>query len=289
MADNITTEWESETTRLVRYTTHERGLNFPLNYRRSAGYRRDPGRKISRVICHQSAGGRRDGISAVNHMANWIIRAPKFAEKNGKRRRVGGGRGFPGIPYSFMIPHRPDIVDGKSIVYRLWDDEWRTWHTRRANRDGVGVCFSGSFATRHSKKFSDNHPTSQAMAAGEDLILNYLLPRYGLTADDLTGHFDFGKSACPGDHIEAWIRRQRGERVDWYVDPNDPVPALDPRPLRTRDQQNSALSELGYEFDLAVCEDRKYAIQAFQEDSGITDDGFWGPQTEQSMRIALAA
>ena len=153
MSDH-TIEWEGATTRLVQYTTHKKGVNFPQNWRRSAGYRRELGRKIHRVIVHHSAGNPRDGRDAVDRMASWITRAPKYAERNGKKRRVGGGRGFPAIPYTFMVPFRPAIEDGKSVVYRLWDDTWHTWHTRRANRDGVGICFAGSFQTRHSKKFS---------------------------------------------------------------------------------------------------------------------------------------
>lgn len=291
MSDHSTIEWESDTTRLIRYTTHKRGANFPLNYRRSAGYREEIGRKISRIILHQSAGNRRSGISAVDRMANWITRTPKFAKRNGKMRRVGGGRGFPAIPYTFIVPTIPDIVDGKSVVYRCWDDSWVTWHTRRANRIGVGVCFAGSFRTRHSKKFSDGDPVNQQLAAGEDLIMNYLLPRYGLTTDDLCGHFDFGKSNCPGDVLEAWVRHKRGERVDWFVDPNDPVPQLDMRPMRTRDQQILALTELGYgaDEDLNDPDEWRFALESFQLDEGIVADSIWGPQSEKAMRIALAA
>lgn len=282
-------EWEGATTRLVQYTTHKKGVNFPMNWRRSAGYRRELGRKINRVILHQSAGNPRDGRDAVDRMASWITRAPKYAEKNGKRRRVGGGRGFPAIPYTFMVPFRPVIEDGKSVVYRLWDDTWHTWHTRRANRDGVGVCFAGSFQTRHSKKFSDAHPTSQALAAGEELILDYLLPRYGLTTDDLCGHFDFGKPMCPGDAIEAWVRRERGETVTWFEDEEDHGP--DDRPLVAREQQIAALQSLGYgiDSDLRDRDDWRFAVESFQEDAGLVADGLWGPNTERGLRFALAA
>lgn len=288
MANHSTIEWESDTTRLIQYTGHAKGPNFPLNYRRSAGYRREIGRKVQRIIVHQSAGARREGQEAVDRMAAWITRSPKFAERKGKQRRVGGGRGFPAIPYTFMVPHRPLIQDGKSVVYRLWDDSWVTWHTRRANAIGVGVCFAGSFRTRHDKKFSDDDPTTYALAAGEDLILNYLLPRYNLKPDDLCGHFDYGKVCCPGDALEHWVRKQRGERVSWFND-QDSV-ELDTRPLRTRQQQNEALAELGYsDYDLNDVDERRDALTAFQEDEAITADGWWGPQSEHAMRLALIA
>lgn len=287
MADHSVIEWEGAHTRLIQYFGHKRGVNFPQNWRRSAGYRRELGRKVNRVIVHQSAGNRRDGQSAVDRMAAWIIRAPKYAERRGKKRRVGGGRGFPAIPYTFMVPHRPAIQDGKSVVYRLWDDTWHTWHTRRANRDGVGVCFAGSFQTRHSKKFSDSHPTTQALAAGEELLLDYLLPRYGLTTDDLCGHFDFGKPTCPGDALEAWVRRQRGEAVTWFEE--DGADDLDDRALVTRDQQIAALQSLGYGLDLELedPDDWRFAVESFQLDTGLVADGLWGPRTERGLRGAL--
>lgn len=286
MTDHLI-EWESTTTRLVQYTTHTKGVNFPQNWRRSAGYRSELGRKVQRVILHQSAGNPRDGRDAVDRMASWITRAPKYAEKNGKRRRVGGGRGFPAIPYTFLVPFRPEIVDGKSVVYRLWDDSWHTWHTRRANRDGVGICFAGSFETRHSKKFSNSHPTSQALAAGEELILDYLLPRYGLTTDDLCGHFDFGKPTCPGDALEAWVRRKRGETVTWFD--GDEAPELDDRPLVAREQQIAALQSLGYGVGLLLDDrdDWRFTVESFQEDAGLVADGLWGPNTERGLRLAL--
>lgn len=288
MADHSTTEWESDTTRLVQYYGHTKGVNFPLNAKRSAGYREQVGRKVNRVIVHQSAGNRRQGQDAVDRMASWIVRAPKYGERKGKLRRVGGGRGFPGIPYTFLVPSIPDIQDGKSVVYRCWDDAWLTWHTRRANRDGVGVCFAGSFQTRHMRKFSGDDPTGPQLAAGKDLIENYLLPRYDLKADDLTGHFDHGKATCPGDCLESWIRRKRGETVTWF-DP--PYAETDDRPLVTRSHKIAALIELGYgdDDDLIDCDEWRFTLESFQSDEGCVVDGIWGPQTEMALRRALVA
>ena len=283
---DLTIEWEGESTRLVHYSGHVKGPNFPLNWRKSAGYRRELGRKVNRVIVHQSAGASRDGISAVDRMASWIVRAPRHDDRG---RRVGGGRGFPAIPYTFLVPFRPTVEDGKSVVYRLWDDTWHTWHTRRANRDGVGVCFAGSFNSRHAKKFGNGHPTSQAMKAGQELIVDYLLPRYGLTADDVCGHFDFGKPTCPGDALEAWVRRQRGEAVSWFDGADDS--GLDDRPLVNRAQQIDALQALGYGvgLDLNDRDDWRFTVESFQSDAGLVADGIWGPNTERGIRIALAA
>lgn len=285
MADHGVTEWESETTRLVRYTSHKKGPNFPFNWRKSGRYYERQGRQIEKVIVHQSAGPRRDGVEAVDRMAEWITRAPKY---NGKRW-IGGGRGFPGVPYTFLVPHRPEVRDNKLVIYRLWGDEWVTWHTRRHNRTGVGVCFAGSFRTRHAPGFSDANPTAPALEAGRSLILDYLLPRYGLTTDDLSGHFELGKSTCPGDCLEALVRRLRGETVTWW-DAREDEPVLDRRPLRTFAQRCAAFASLGYadERDLSDPDGWRMALESFQGEYGLVVDGLYGPMTEKALRIELA-
>ena len=281
-------EWTGESTVLVRATGLTRGPNFPFNYRRSAKFYTVPNRQVRKIFVHQTAGGSRDGYEACTRLADWITRSPKFGERRGRQVRVGGGRGFPGAPYTFLVPHRPDVHEGKFVVYRLWDDEWVTWHTRRQNKHGVGVAFAGSFRTRHNPRFSDRKPTDLALAAGQELIADYLMPRYGVGWDDVGGHFDAGKPTCPGDDLEAWIRRQRGEYVDW-LDEEPATVAPDRRPLETPAQRRGALAELGLdEFELAEREGFRLAVESVQEEAAITVDGIWGPQTERAVRRLLA-
>ena len=280
-------EWQGKTTMLVRNVACERGPNFPWNWRRSAKYYEVRDRRIDSIFVHQTAGSPKDGGLACSALAEWIVSSPRFAERNGKQVRTGGGRGFPGVPYTFMVPHRPDVREGKFVVYRMWDDEWVTWHTRGHNKTGVGVAFAGSFATRHSPKFSDRHPTDQALAAGEELIDNYLIPRYGLAMSDVRGHFDAGKPTCPGDALEAWVRRQRGETVSWMDERSGDS---DRRPLSTNDQRIEAMVDLGRDgFALRTREGFRMAVESVQEEAGIVVDGVWGRNTESAVRRLLAA
>jgi hypothetical protein len=283
----IDIEWESPTTRLVQVYGLKRNTQFPYNTGRSSRYYEVQGRKVSKLFVHQTAGSSRDGLDAAEALANWITRSPRYGDRNGKRVRVGGGRGFPGAPYTFLVPHRPDTEDGKAVVYRLWSDEWVTWHTRRFNRTGVGVAFAGSFHTRHHASFSDRNPTPMAAAAGWDLIENYLMPRYGLEPDDIMGHFDAGKPTCPGDFLEAKIRRMRGEEVEW----DRKHPKGDDRPLLTAAHKRQALVELGFDefWDLGSREGMRAAVEAAQTIGGVVVDGIWGPQTEGAVRRQLAS
>lgn len=293
------TEWESSKVRLVRLAGIAQNPNYPYNWRKSSAYRSMEGRRVRKVFVHQTAGPSRDGIEAVTQLASWITRAPKFKLDSGGRIvtrkvrgkdkpiRVGGGRGFPAVPYTFVVPTRPEMQDGRFVVYRCNNDDMVTWHTKGHNRTAVGVAFCGNFATRHSSGGSTRGVDDTALEAGTSLILDYLLPRYSLTEKDLRGHFDAGKAACPGDQLEAWVREQRGEFVNW-----DTAGKADERSLRTWEERQAALASLG--FDVGAIDGiwgfaTRSGLEAFQEHAGLVSDGVWGPLTEARLRVALAA
>lgn len=304
-----TTEWEGEHVRLVK-----------LGGMPGKGYgRRRNGGPVELLFVHQSAGNFRSGIDAARAIANFHTSPPKYKLNSdgsiayrtvrGKKRKhwIGGGRGWPGCGYTFVVPGLPEVVDGKIEVYRMHDDDRHTYHTGGYyNRVGVAVCFAGTFTSRHTRSTKRERlaPEPDAMLAGSELILDYLLPRYEIDpAEGLKGHFDAGKAACPGDALERWVREQRGEFV-----PTDPNPAgdddcvivkPDARSFDTVAERQQALVDLG--FDLGPYGPKKNgvdgdwgdaskgALDAFQEMAGIKVDGRWGRQTEAAMRVALAA
>lgn len=306
-----TIEWECDTVRLVKLDGLAQHANFPhgLNKRSGKFYKiRD--RKIEHIIIHHAAGARKEGIKQPVDLAKWVIRDPIYRRdeagniiyrttKNGRKkpRTKGGGRGWPGAPYTFQVPAIPAIVDGKIVVYRLWDDDWRTWHTGKAyNTHGVGVCVGGWYASRHgASTLAQDKPDATAIEGLERLVLDYLLPRYGLDPEDdeaLMGHFDAGKAMCPGDWLETWVRQNRGEFVD--APRPDASGGLDARPLSTWKQRQEVLVSLGYDvgehgIDGVFGWDTRSAIRSFQEDHGLVDDGIWGPMTETKIRAILKA
>lgn len=294
-------EWEGERTRLVKLS----GLP-------GKGYRtRRAGSKIEAIFLHQSAGNRLEGIDAPIRIARFHAGDPKYKrnedgalvyrDRNGKHSPiwVGGGRGWPGIGYTFVVPAIPATEDGKLVVYRCHEDDRHTYHTGGVwNRIGVAVCFAGHYASRHARAELPAAPDPLAMLAGKELILDYLLPRYGLDRESLRGHFDAGKPACPGDALEAWVRAERGEDVTAEsVDPfgkvtlGEPVIAdVDGRPLKTWKERQAALDALGFDagpIDGIPGEQTKGAVLAFQKDAGLVVDGRWGPNTALAVRLRL--
>lgn len=300
-----TTEWETDKVRLVKLAGLTQSPTFPKGSATTSSYRRVPGRKITEVIVHQSAGPFREGIAAAEGIARFAAARPIYKEddngqiaykttRSGKRIpiRKGGGRGWPGVPYTFVIPAMPETVDGKIEVYRCWDDEWRTWHTGGShNSNGVGVCVAGWYKSRWIRKdVGREQPDELAMMGLTALVNDYLLPRYGIKAEKgLFGHFDFGKPTCPGDFLEQWVRDARGEDVQII----QPSGSLDDRPLDTVKQRQQALIALGYDLGKWGADGvwgfyTRSALEAFQEDAGIRVDGVYGPQTDKAMRRALS-
>jgi len=297
-----TTEWEGEHVRLVRLG----GLPG-----RGYGPRRSTA-KVEAVFVHQSAGNRLNGLDAPIRIARFHAGEPRYKrDEDGnlvyRKRRgklspvwVGGGRGWPGIGYTFVVPTVPDTEEGKLVVYRCHDDDRHTYHTGGVwNRIGVAVCFAGHFQSRHARGELPAGPDSLAMLAGKELILDYLLPRYGLDRESLRGHFDAGKPACPGDALESWVRTHRGEEVEPdSMDPSGRVTIGDPviegadgRPLKTWRERQAALSDLGFDvgpIDGIPGEQTKGAVIAFQRSAGLVVDGRWGPRTEIAVRLSLS-
>lgn len=228
----------------------------------------------------------------------------------GKSKRIGGGRGFPTMPYHVWVPfravraaksndgwHYTDARTAPLVVYWCVDFKYRTWHGGAANALGVALTIQGRHYSRHlGKAFAPWPGTNGRMTAEQRLLLRevhqrWLAPSLQIKTKDITGHFDFGKLACPGDEAEEYVRRCRGERVE----------ATKQEPTRTSNdtwkERQRALVELGYDLgdfgpnkdgvDGAPGDYTRDAIEAFQEAAGITVDGFWGPETERAIKAAL--
>lgn len=312
---NETIEYENDTIRLVKVSGYRLHPNFPRGDGQSAYYKIQ-GRKIRHVVIHSMAGAFRRGPIAVERLAAFHASSPKYKrdetgailyDARNKPIKAGGGRGWPGPGYGFVVPYWPEIQDGRLVVYRLWDDDWVTFATGGQNTRTISVACSGMHKTRHMPKWSAGQardPEQTQFIAMESLVIDYLLPRYNLRPADIRGHFDFTKPACPGDVYEAWIREQRGEAVGWLeperrvwapqeLDVATPVPETDYRDLDTWEQRQAALVALGYDVgpsgvDGLFGEDTRSAVEAFQAERGLVVDGIWGRITEAHMRRSLA-
>ena len=285
-----TTEWESNDVRLVRLDGLPRSTHFPAGSETRSRYIEVPGRVISELIVHHSAGNLLQGSAAPLRIAEYHS-APRLRDPQG--HVIGGGRGWPGGAYTYVVPAMPEVREGRLVVYRCWPDEWVTWHTGRGhNSRGVGVCVAGHYYSRHAPRGGgEPRPDDTAMAALLGLIEDYLLPRHGLTWADVLGHFDCGKPTCPGDALEGLVRTRRGEPV---VDFTEPEGRGWVGPLDTPRQRQEALSRLGMHLgapgvDGVWGELSRGALEAYQLGRHLRADGVWGPVTERRVRLDLAA
>ncbi len=286
------TEWETDEFRLVHIGGLPRHRRFPGGRIGVGAYKRSLSRHVSSVYVHSSSGPRAHGLAGVEDFARWVTASPLFDDAGAI---VGGGRGWPACPHTFVIPTTLEVVDGKYELYRCWDDQWDTWHTGAGhNSHSVSVCVLGRYASRHTHNpqsiLRPDHVTIDALDA---LINDYLIPRYSITRQDIYGHFDAGSPACPGDFLEKWVRSLRGNR--WKTDITDPteIPEdLDDRSLTTVAELQSALRELGYNVGDSGNDGywgfyTRQALEIFQRNAEITPDGHFGPFTERSLRLAL--
>lgn len=297
-------EFEDDTMRIRFLDGFRRGPNFPKESAGNEAFVKVPGRRIKTAVVHHSAGGFYEGIHAVERLADFCIAPPRYKlddlgvmlrDKHGKPIIIGGGRGWPGIPYTYVIPAYPASEDGRLVVYKIWDDDWSTWHTGGLyNQHGIGIVVGGWYASKHdllaSAKDSRAHakPTEEAMTC-LDRLVDFVMARHQLKlgVDTLKSHAELGKPACPGGYLENWVRVRRGEDEIVELTPGHE----DQRPLNTTEQVQRALVELGYDpgkVDGAMGPFTMHALKAFQLAERLRPDGIFGPITRQAMRLALA-
>lgn len=280
-------EWQDDEVALVRVDGVARHARFPRGLYGGEAFQFVPTRQIRHVILHHSAGARREGPEAVDRIADYAIASPTY-DSEGKV--IGGGKGWPGVPYQIVIPGSPTIRGNKVVAYRVWEDDWWTWHTGPAwNRYGLGICVTGWYQSRHDllAPAAVPAPDPLVMKAAEQ-IARYLLGKHQLSAPEgLLSHAECGKPACPGDALENLVRRMRGE-------PEIVLPGAgkqDPRPLKTVEQIQTALVALGYDpgkADGVMGPRTTGALRLFQAAARLKVDGVFGPITERAMRLALA-
>lgn len=302
-----TIKWENDEVRLIQLVGLATG---------PGKYTRIKNRPVEATIVHQAAGNPLAGEDAPVRLAKFHAAPPKYKHDvngnlvyrtiKGKKKPwwVGGGRGWPGIGYQFVIPTYPELQDGKIVIYQTHDEDVWSWHTSGAiNRRGLGIVLAGCFRSEHDphSAIAVPRPDPLAITALDALLFEYLLPKHNLKAEEgLYGHFDFGKAACPGDYLEQWVRFKRGESLpdpdETFLDDPDPVPTAK-KPVgvvfKTVKERQEALLKLGYDLgkwgaDGSWGTASRGALLAFQDNAGLVSDGVWGPKTDAAIVRALA-
>ena len=161
-------------------------------------------------------------------------------------------KGCPAICYTLY-------VDGAGRVYLcnpLHDIPWSQGTSEMPGSESrmfLSVCVGGKFRnSTHKQLPAPTGPQMEACAR----IWDWAQGAFDMTGVDIFGHFDFGKSTCPGTDLERWILMQRTESGLLVL-------------ADTKDWQQ-ALVDLKYDLG-----------RAGPEKNGV--DGDWGPKSRAAL------
>ena len=147
------------------------------------GYR--PESIIDKIIVHQ----------AMSEADTLVIHNYHISETSHIKRG-----GAPKICYHYTIEK-----DGK--VYLVNDHEDVVWHCKGQNLTSLGILLLGDFAGQDHDGRSE--PTPEQLESLE-MLLDKLTSELHLSPQDIYGHFDFGKPACPGFEVMKFIHKYKG-------------------------------------------------------------------------------
>ena len=109
-------------------------------------------------------------------------------------------KGAPHIAYHYAIDR-----DGKVLWCNSHTDV--TWHCRGENTRSIGVIVCGDF-DYEGHVGADSKPTRLQMK-NLKALLRTLKTQLELTDMNIYGHNEFGKTSCPGTHIQDFINERK--------------------------------------------------------------------------------
>ena len=102
--------------------------------------------------------------------------------------------------YHYGIEKNGDIIQANELHHICW-------HTKGQNETGIGIMLAGNFIGPGHEEGDEGPGEEQMKSLGE--LCDYLIGAFGLSEEDVYGHCDFGKKACPGRMVEAWIEEKK--------------------------------------------------------------------------------
>lgn len=104
-------------------------------------------------------------------------------------------RGFKTIGYHFVVH-----LDGKVEIGRPIEQAGA--HCLFHNEDSIGICYVGGVDNNNNPKDTRTNAQKQVL---KTLVQN-LMGQYGLTKQQIHGHNEFAKKACPSFDVQSWIK-----------------------------------------------------------------------------------
>lgn len=186
--------------------------------------------------------------------------------------------GTESISYTFAIRR-----DGQIILCN--DLNKATWSQGYLGREGdenvefLSVMFEGMFNGPGVTDSSASEPNFNQMLSAM-ILWKVCKEEWKWQDNDLYGHFNFGKPACPGNTLQTVITAIQINSVDGPI-----------KKFKTSKQRQEALKALGFykgAIDGIWGPGSKSALIAFQSKYELVADGIWGPKTELKILELLS-
>ena len=116
----------------------------------------------------------------------------------GKKSVEDGGKGWPDLPYHFLIAPDGKIFEGRPVMY---EPETNTSYDVRGH---IGVLVMGNFEAQR---------VSPQQAESAAKLVAWLAQEYGVSDDMIRGHKDLAQTDCPGVDFYRYI--EDGSFVNW--------------------------------------------------------------------------
>lgn len=142
-----------------------------------------------------------------------------------------------------------------------------------------GVLVDGFFASRDYPD-APNIPTSAQLHALEAVRAYF----WSIGKTEVTGHFEHGKPACPGDILQRWVLAHQGGSPALIEAPSS---WYDFRKIEDRQRALTVLKRYTGAIDGKWGTVSDAALRSFQQNARLVVDGKWGPQTEAALLRAL--
>ena len=239
---------------------HDGRAKLAVNPRGKEWKARDP-EKLQGLVWHQEL-----GWGSVEAMARY---------HTGKSSHLYRG-GVESIAYTWAIRRDGQIVLCNDFGKAVWSQGYKG-RKGDENAEFMSVMYEGFFRGPGVDDPSAGQPNYLQLLSG--LVLWHTCKgAWEWSTDDLYGHFQFGKPACPGDTLQNIVEAVRV---------NVEQPAYDFSSVQGRQQ---ALKDLGLytsSIDGLWGPGSRSALIRFQSKHKLAVDGLWGPKTEAAVVRAL--
>lgn len=158
------------------------------------------------IIIHHTAHFVKDADKMLTGDVSWRAAVQHARDAQSLHMNI---RGWKDVGYHYMIDWEGRILEGRPLDYL-------GAHVEKHNTGSIGIVLMGDFARQRR---------TDKQIASLRTLLNWLMARYELTPNAISGHYQMKSTICPGTYLNnVW---------DEAAEPIDPV-QIKPRPKRAR-------------------------------------------------------